>query len=309
MARHQYGIFAEGTRAHHHLELTVRAEASADELARALVGVRAANADHRTNGGTNLVVGVGPALAQRLGLAAGDLRPFPGYATTDGEHVAPATQRDLWVWVHGPTPDLVIDVVRAVHAALAPVAQLDLDLPAFVYRDSRDLTGFIDGSANPFLDEAPDLAVVPDGQAGAGGCFAMTMRFEHHLDAFGALPVPDQERVFGRTKDHSVELEGEAKPADAHISRVEVDGPDGQELKVYRRSVPWATAAAQGLHFVSFGADVARFDTQLRHQYGLVADGITDRLLSFTTPHTGSFWLCPSVEELDRVAPLPDDDD
>jgi putative iron-dependent peroxidase len=61
------------------------------------------------------------------------------------------------------------------------------------------------------------------------------------------------------------------------------------------------------LHFVAFGADTDRFDLQLRHQYGLVDDGITDRLLEFTTPHTGSFWRCPSVEELDAVAPLPHD--
>lgn len=305
MARHQHGIFAEGTRSHHHLELTVREGVSDDALRTALVAVRAANADKRTNGGTNLVIGFGPALASRLGLAP--VEPFPGYATADGRHVAPATQRDVWVWVHSATPDLVIDVVRAVHEALAPVATLDLDLPSFVYHDSRDLTGFIDGTANPFLDDAPVIATVPAGEPGEGGCLAMTMCFEHHLDRFDALEVPEQEAVFGRTKDHSVELAD--KPADAHISRVEVDGDDGEELKVYRRSVPWATAAAQGLHFIAFGADTARFDLQLRHQYGLVDDGITDRLLEFTTPDTGSFWRCPSVEELDRVAPLPDDDD
>lgn len=309
MARPQYGIFTEGTRAHHHLELRVRPDATDLALRAALLGVRAANADHRANGGTSLVIGLGPALATRLGLGTSELVAFPGYASADGRFHAPATQRDLWVWVHGPSPDLVIDVVRAVHHALQPVADLELDLPAFVYRDSRDLTGFVDGSANPFLDEAPGIATVPAGSPRAGGCFAMTMRFEHHLDAFSALPVPDQERVFGRTKQHSTELEGSDKPADAHISRVEVDDADGQELKVYRRSVPWASAATQGLHFVSFGADVARFDTQLRHQYGLVEDGITDRLLEFTTPLTGSFWLCPSVDDLDIVAPLTGDDD
>ncbi|MEZ5139877.1 MAG: Dyp-type peroxidase [Acidimicrobiales bacterium] len=304
MARHQYGIFAEGTRSHHHLELSVRPDAGDDALRTALIGVRSANADHRTNGGTNLVIGVGSALAERLGLAA--VEPFPGYASADGRLRAPATQRDLWVWVHGPTPDVVVDVVRAVHEALAPVATLALDLPGFVYHDSRDLTGFIDGSANPFLDDAPVVAVVGAGEPGEGGCLAMTMRFEHHLDRFDALGVADQEAVFGRTKPDSIELD--AKPADAHISRVEVDDEHGEELKVYRRSVPWATASHQGLHFVAFGADTARFDLQLRHQYGLV-DGITDRLLEFTTPHTGSFWRCPSVEDLERVAPLPDDDD
>jgi putative iron-dependent peroxidase len=73
--------------------------------------------------------------------------------------------------------------------------------------------------------------------------------------------------------------------------------------------VPWATATEQGLHFVSFGQDLDRFDLQLRHQYGLADDGVEDRLLDFTTPLTGSFWWTPSVEALDAVAPVDVDDD
>lgn len=78
----------------------------------------------------------------------------------------------------------------------------------------------------------------------------------------------------------------------------------GEELMVYRRSVPWATAGEQGLMFVSFGADTLRHDMQMRQMYGMVDDAIVDRLLDFTTPDTGSFWRCPSVEDLDLVAPL-----
>lgn len=308
MARHQHGIFAEGTNAHHHLELTIDAGASDDEIRAALAGVRQADQVRRTNGGTNLVIGLGPALAARLGVEAPELVAFPGYATSDGTAQAPATQRDLWVWAHGPTPDLVLDVVRRALQPLSSIATVALDQPGFVYHDSRDLTGFIDGTANPPLDEAVGIAVVADGQPGAGSAYAMTMRFEHHLDRFEALPVAEQEQVFGRTKLDGEELESDAKAPDAHISRVEVDDEAGEELKVYRRSVPWGTATAQGLHFVAFGCDVHRFDLQLRHQYGLVDDGITDRLLAFTTPETGSFWVCPSVDDLDRLAPLPTDD-
>ena len=310
MARHQYGIFTEGTRAHHHLELALRPEAGAAAVRAALAATRTANADHRTAGGTALVVGFGPgAWARASGGADLPVTAFPGYASADGRHQAPATQRDLWVWVHGPSTDVVWDVIRQIVAAWDGLADVVLDVPGFVYHDSRDLTGFVDGSANPFLDEAPTVALVPDGEPGAGGCAAMTMQFVHDLDAFWAQDLHAQEQVFGRTKLDSTELEGDDKPATAHISRVEVDDEDGEELKVYRRSVPWATGTTQGLHFVSFGRDVARFDVQLRHQYGLVDDGLTDRLLEFTTPLTGSFWFCPSVDDLDAVAPVPDDED
>lgn len=307
MARPQHGIFAEGTTAHHHLELELRDGVADDALLTALAATRLAGEARRTNGGVSVVVGFRPSVWARLGDPV-DGRDFGGYRAVDGVAEAPATQRDVWIWVHGPSRDVVLDVLRPAVAAWADVAEVALDLDGFTYHDSRDLTGFIDGTANPHLDEAPDVAAVPEGTAGAGGCFAMTMMFRHDLDAFDALEVEDQERVFGRTKVDSVELEGEAKPADAHISRVEVDDDRGEELKVYRRSVPWATGTEQGLHFVSFGADVERFDVQLRHQYGLVDDGVTDRLLQFTTPLTGSFWYCPSTEDLDRLAPLPDDD-
>lgn len=310
MARHQYGIFAEGTRAQHHLELHLRDGVGPAAVADALLGVRLANAQHRTNGGTNLVIGFGPAMWALFPDALPTLAvsPFPGYDNEAAGLRAPATQQDLWVWVHGPTNDLVIDVIRAVAKALDPVATLALDLPAFVYHDSRDLTGFIDGTANPFLDDAPVEAVVADDQPGAGGSYAMTMRFVHDLAAFEALPVAEQELVFGRTKEDSVELAPGTKPEDSHIGRAEVEDDDGEELVVYRRSVPWALAVQQGLHFVAFGADTDRFDRQIRTMYGLVDDGLTDRLLQFTTPTTGSFWFCPSVEALDAIAPLPDDD-
>jgi putative iron-dependent peroxidase len=311
VARHQYGIFTEGTRAHHHLELAVHEGASDAAIARALAATRATAADHRTVGGVALVISVGPDIAARLWPAEArpPLRPFPGYRSRSGRHEAPATQRDIWIWTHGPGYDALVDVVRPIVAAWDGVATIELDQPGFVYHDSRDLTGFIDGTANPFLDRAPLVATIPEGRPGAGGCCAMTERFRHDLDAFAKLAVHDQEQVFGRTKADSEELEGDDKPIDAHISRVEVDDDDGEELAVYRRSVPWATATEQGLHFVSFGQDLDRFDLQLRHQYGLVDDGVEDRLLDFTTPLTGSFWWTPSVEALDAVAPVDVDDD
>ena len=52
-----------------------------------------------------------------------------------------------------------------------------------------------------------------------------------------------------------------------------------------------------------------RGDRQLRAIYGLAEDGVVDRLLEFTRAKTGSYWLCPSVDDLDAVAPLPAGED
>jgi deferrochelatase/peroxidase EfeB len=69
----------------------------------------------------------------------------------------------------------------------------------FTCHDSRDLFGFVDGTENPTPDEAPELALLADAP-GAGGSFAMTQRWVHHLDTFLALAVPEQESIVGRTK-------------------------------------------------------------------------------------------------------------
>ena len=300
MARYQHGIFAEGTGIHHHLEASLKPGTTASELSAALGKVRASNVEQRTNGGTNLVIGLGPNALELLKLEA--IEPFPGYSSPGDVHVAPSTQRDVWVWVHGNSTDLVIDVARQVHSALSTVCVVDLDLGGFVYHDSRDMTGFIDGTANPFPDDAPREAVVGDDSPGAGSSLAVTLRFTHALKQFAELSMPEQQNVIGRAKPDSAKLE--SKPADSHIARAEVADESGEELMVYRRSVPWATAGEQGLMFVSFGADTLRHDMQMRQMYGMVDDAIVDRLLDFTTPDTGSFWRCPSVEDLDLVAPL-----
>lgn len=284
MARHQSAVFAEGTRAHHHLEFRVRPGTAPAAMADALVGVRAAGADHISNGGVNLVIGFGPDLWSALApdRVPPGLHAFPGYHNTVADQHAPATQADLWVWAHGSAPDVVFDVVQAVTAALAPVAELTLDQPCFVYHDSRDLTGFIDGSANPDADDAASVAEIPAGQPGEAGSFAMTMRFEHDLASFWDLPVDEQENVIGRTKPDSVALPADRRPHDSHITRAEVADAEGNELQVYRRSVPFGDATVQGLHFVAFGADLDRFDAQLRAMYGLTDDDVVDRLLQFT---------------------------
>ncbi len=101
---------------------------------------------------------------------------------------------------------------------MAPVATLAAEQPCFVYRDSRDLTGFIDGTENPPVEEAFDVALVPDGEPGAGGAFVLAEKWVHDLAAFHAQPQAAQEGTIGRTKPDSVELDD--KPPTAHIARV-----------------------------------------------------------------------------------------
>lgn len=290
MATAQPGVFAQGTRSHRHLEFELRTGIDPSAVLTSLSGLRQPSV---TAGGANIVVGFGPTLWRQVAgdRAPTELAPFAAIGT------APSTQRDIWVWTHGDGADVLFDVARGVHALLDPIATLVVDLPAFVYRDSRDLTGFIDGTENPAVEEAYDVAVVPDGEPGAGGCFAMTQRWVHDLAAFGQLSVDQQEKVFGRTKLESIELDDDDKPATAHIARVVIE-EDGEELEIYRRSVPYGTVGEHGLFFVAFSADPTRFDKMLRRMFGQTDDGLHDRLTEFSRPVSGAYYFVPSLEDL-----------
>jgi putative iron-dependent peroxidase len=222
------------------------------------------------------------------------LAPFSPIGRLGGHH-APATQHDFWLWISGSSQDVVFEHARAAVKMLAEVATVASEQPCFVHRDSRDLTGFIDGSANPMTHEAPEVALIPDGQPGAGGAHVLAMRWIHDLNAFEQLPVKEQERVFGRSKPSSVEMTGEALPTDAHIARVQISDEAGEEIPIYRRSVPYGTVAEHGLYFVAFSADRTRFDRMLGRMFGIDPDRVHDRITDFSRPVTGAFYFAPSL--------------
>jgi putative iron-dependent peroxidase len=291
----QAGIFQEGSRYHHFLEYALPTGAAKSAVAAAR-GARGARGD-----GPAVVVAFG---ARLWGEIAPDDAPegLRDFAAIEGAGplVAPATQRDLLFWVQGEGRDEVLDRALALHRALGAAARLELDLAGFTYRDSRDLTGFIDGTANPKDAERHDVALVPQGRPGAGGAFVLSQKWVHDLEAFGALPGAEQERVIGRTKADSIELEGAAMPADSHVSRSDVS-LDGVAQKIYRRSTPFGGVAEQGLYFLAFAREPARFEVQLRRMFGVSEDGLRDRLMAFSRPLTGSYWFAPSEDALTRL--------
>jgi putative iron-dependent peroxidase len=127
------------------------------------------------------------------------------------------------------------------------------------------------------------------------------MRWMHDLEAFNRISVEEQERVIGRTKPDSVELTDAAKPPTAHIARVTID-VGSEELKIYRRSVPYGTVEEHGLYFVAFSADPSRYDRMLARMFGTAGDGVRDRLIDFSRPVSGAYYFAPSINALNELA-------
>ena len=132
---------------------------------------------------------------------------------------APAAQHDAWLWISGAAADVAWDHARAATAAVADVASLAAEQPAFAYPDGHDMTGFIDGTANPPTRLAPHVAMVPAGRPGEGGCHLLVIRWVHDLERLWQLSVAEQEAVIGRTKPESIELQPPTQPGVSPVRR------------------------------------------------------------------------------------------
>lgn len=296
VATPQHGIFALGTRSHHHLQLDVAAGVDGEALLRALGTIR----DLATTvSGVNIVVGVGADLCRRIlpDLVPADLEPFTSIVGTGGDEpvTMPADQHDLWIWLHASAPDATFDAARAVQRALDGLADVVAEQPSFTYLASRDMTGFEDGTENPPLDDAREAATIPDGQPGAGGSIVLLQRWVHDLAGFERLDHDDQCQVFGRDKDTSEELPDDVRSPRAHISRVVIQDDDGEELEVFRRSTAFGGVLEHGLVFLAFSRDLVRLRRMLGRMVG-EGDGLTDRLTDFSRPTAGAWYVAPPVE-------------
>jgi porphyrinogen peroxidase len=286
----QNGIFAQGTHSHYFLELDILPDISAKDALYSLRGLRAPDV---SAGGVNFVVAFGRNFWRSIapGDAPADLGdaselPLPNGIKLPGQH-------DVWLWFSGSTPDVVFDHARAAWLAVRDVTKLAAEQPAFVYRDSRDMTGFIDGTQNPTPLDAPNVALIPNGQPGGGGSHVIAIRFVHDLEAFHALPVQEQERIIGRRKQDSAPLTKEERHPSGHLARVQID-ENGVPVQIYRRSVPYGTVAEHGLYFLGFSAERKRFDMMIARMSG-AADGTHDRIRDFSRPVSAGYYFAPSL--------------
>ncbi len=197
-------------------------------------------------GGVNLVTGFRPELWREV--APDDAPPeIEGFNEDligiDG-FVMPATQHDAVLWLSGSAYDVVFDIARQAIGELGGLASLGDETSSWPYRHDRDLTGFIDGTENPSLIDAPEVALIPDGAAGAGGTILLLQKWVHDAPAWEALPVAGQEGVMGRAKLDSVELENKA--SDSHVASTDQE----RFGKIFRRNMPFGTVTNHGTVFV-----------------------------------------------------------
>lgn len=242
--------------------------------------------------GERIVMGVGASVAAALGADLDGLRVFPPQSGPGVE--VPSTPMALWFWLRHDDRGDHVHATHILAGSLAPAFQLDHVIDAFQHGDSRDLTGYEDGTENPEGDEAVEAALVRGRGLGLdGSSFVAVQQWVHDLAHFKGMPQHEQDDVFGRRLSDNEEFD--EAPVSAHVKRTAQESYS-PEAFILRRSMPWSSAETEGLVFVAFGKSFDAFEAILNRMVGR-EDGVTDALFRFTRPVTGGYFWCPPLND------------
>ncbi|MFP2770914.1 Dyp-type peroxidase [Oceanisphaera sp. KMM 10153] len=224
-----------------------------------------------------------------------ELAPFP--AQQEGLRIAPETPFDLFFQLRADRLDVAYIAVQGVMVLLAGKVELKDERQGFRYLDGRDMTGFVDGTENPEGEHKAEVALVGEGRF-VDGSYLHVQRYKHKMARWQRLAVKAQEDIYGRTKVDNIEYESAHKAPTAHTKRTSLKDASGSSMEILRQSMPWGTAAEQGLVFVSCCNTSLHFTRMLDSMFQLDDRGHFDHLTLFTQAETGAAFFAPSQEWL-----------
>ncbi|MFK0573285.1 Dyp-type peroxidase [Endozoicomonas sp.] len=229
------------------------------------------------------------------------LQPF--IAVKDGSREAPATPGDLLLHIRSDRKDINFSLMRQVMGHFNGCVSVQEEVNGFRYLDSRDLTGFVDGTENPEGGNRATVAILSEESGDedsefSGGSYINSQRYVHHLKEWQQCPLKDQEKIFGRSKQDNIEFSSEEKAPVAHTKRVNLKDDHGKSMEILRHSMPYGDSKEAGLFFIAYGRTPEHFNRMLEAMIKADRDGHYDHLMNFSTPVTGCAFFAPSIEFL-----------
>ncbi|MCP3805226.1 Dyp-type peroxidase [Allokutzneria sp. A3M-2-11 16] len=257
-----------------------------------------------------VTVGIGPRLVAAVDPKLPGAQDLPTFANERLKHRG----GDLMLQVCGSDPlvvSLAVGELSRVGALRPRWRQTAFRGASRPDGAARNMLGFMDGIVVPRGDRELDREVWLDGpERVRGGTIAVVRRMRLDANAFLALPVAEQERVFGRRRDSAEPLSGGGPDAEVDLGAKTADGQYRVPADSHvRRAHPLTSGSGvmlrrsysfddgpddRGLLFISFQRELRTFvATQHRLDEG-------DRLMSFsTTTASGTFLVLPGLP-LDR---------
>jgi putative iron-dependent peroxidase len=249
------------------------------------------------NGRLSCIAGIGRVLWDRLqpDSRPKELKPF---APIKGPvHTAPSTPGDLLFHIRAERPDMCFEFERILLDNLGNAVTVVDEVSGFRYFDARDLLGFVDGTANPTGLDLPASALVGDEDTDfAGGSYVVVQKYLHDLAAWGKTPTHLQEEIIGRTKIDNIEIDDDDAPRKSHKSLNTITDADGNEYDILRDNMPFGRPGQQefGTYFIGYTRYLWVIEKMLQRMYIGDPPGAYDRLLDFSTPHTGATFFAPT---------------
>ena len=256
------------------------------------------------SGRLSCIVGIGRALWDRLGFDKRPLELKPFAPVAGPVHAAPSTPGDLLFHIRSERPDLCFEFERLLLDSLGTSVTVVDEVSGFRYFDARDLLGFVDGTANPTGQDLPASALVGDEDADfAGGSYVVVQKYLHDLGAWAGVPTPLQEQIIGRTKIDNVELDDDDAPRKSHKSLATIVDADGAEHDILRDNMPFGRPGQKefGTYFIGYSRYLWVIEKMLQRMYVGEPAGAYDRLLDFSTPHTGATFFAPARPTLQAL--------
>jgi len=256
------------------------------------------------SGRLSCIAGIGCDLWNRLhpDSRPKELKPF---APIKGPvHAAPSTPGDLLFHIRSERPDMCFEFERILLDSLGAAVTVVDEVSGFRYFDARDLLGFVDGTANPTGIDLPASALVGDEDADfAGGSYVVVQKYLHDLNAWTKTPTPLQEKIIGRTKIDNIEIDDDDAPRKSHKSLATIVDADGNEHDILRDNMPFGRPGQLefGTYFIGYSRQLWVIEKMLQRMYVGEPPGAYDRLLDFSTPHTGTTFFAPTRPMLQAI--------
>ncbi|SDZ52585.1 Dyp-type peroxidase [Herbiconiux ginsengi] len=253
-------------------------------------------------------VGIGAAIWP--GLAGLPLpRELHEFTTIAGaRHTAPSTPGDLLFHIRSDRQDLRYEFERLLLEALGEAVAVEDETIGFRYLDTRDLLGFVDGTANPVGDHLPESTLVGEEDlAAAGGSYVVVQKYLHPLASWQALTTEQQEAIIGRRKADNVELDDADSGQKAHKTLATIVDDAGVEHDILRDNMPFGSpgTATFGTYFIGYSRELWVIERMLERMFIGDPPGLHDRLLDFSEAVTGTVFFAPSAEALSNLGSPP----
>ncbi|XP_002732972.1 dye-decolorizing peroxidase YfeX-like [Saccoglossus kowalevskii] len=212
----------------------------------------------------------------------------------------PSSGGDIFIHAKSNTFSKLYELTQRIVYHLPPGSIESIeDTYGWVYRNGRDLTGFIDGTENPADDESRyNVAVDKE----SGGSYLITQKWVHNHEPIRIEKNKIKELFVGRSITDSTELS--RKPPMSHVARMTGGNAFQQPKKfeIVRQSQPWGSVSGDsGLFFIAYAASPENFNYMLDRMVGADKDGFSDDIMRLTKCVKGTYWYVPSEQEMAKL--------